>query len=109
MYTHLLSSVFDDWVDEFTDDALVDYAVVCRAEALAIGQKRSDGRIGEPASIALGAQIAYDRALIKLCAANGVEVSTEGFSHPDTERTRLEHELATRGVNLSGKARKRGS
>ena len=34
MYTHLLSSGFDDWVDALTGETLIDYALICRAETL---------------------------------------------------------------------------
>ena len=107
MYTHLLSSVLDDWVDEFTGDALVDYALVCRAATLASRPRYSGNGMDESACIALGAEIAYDRALIKLCAANGIEVSAESFSHPAAERARLEHELAAQGIGLFDLAHKR--
>jgi hypothetical protein len=100
MYTHLLLSVFDDWVDELTGSALVDYAVVCRAQMLASAPHR-----GESASLALAAEVSYDRALIKLCIANGVEADALGFSHPGAERARLEHDLATAGIDLAALAR----
>jgi hypothetical protein len=107
MYTHLLSSAFDDWVDAVTGDTLVDYALVCRAETLA--PLSEDGRGSASAYIALGAEVAYDRALIKLCTANGIEVSAEGFSHPAAERNRLERELASCGINLAHLARQQES
>ena len=51
MYTHLLSSVLDDWVDTFTGEALVDYALVCRAEMLASPPAiRTHRGIGRPVS-----------------------------------------------------------
>ena len=109
MYSHLLSSVLDDWVDEFTGEALVDYALVCRAATLASRPRCSAKGMDESACIALGAEIAYDRALIKLCAANGIQVSAEGFSHPAAERARLEHQLATHGIGLFDLARTRES
>jgi hypothetical protein len=93
MYTHLLSSVFEDWVDELTGMPLVDYALVCRVEMLA-------PRAAGAASIALAAEIAYDRALIKLCASQQIPVDVMGFSQPRAERDRLERELATAGIDL---------
>jgi len=101
MYTHLLLSVFDDWVDELTGSALVDYAVVCRAEMLASVPYR-----GESTSLALAAEVSYDRALIKLCLANGIEADSLGFSHPGTERARLERDLANAGIDLVAYARR---
>ncbi|HUD69820.1 MAG TPA: hypothetical protein VMQ40_06250 [Acidimicrobiales bacterium] len=93
MYTHLLSSVFDDWVDELTGTALVDYALMCRTEMLA-------PRTAGSACIALAAEIAYDRALIKLCASQQIPVNVMGFSQPRSERERLEHALAATGTDL---------
>jgi hypothetical protein len=109
MYTHLLSSVLDDWVDAFTGEALVNYALVCRAEMLASPSRHWDAPEDWSACGALGVEIAYDRALIKLCAANGIEVSVEGFSHPAPERARLEHQLAISGIDLMDLARRRDS
>jgi hypothetical protein len=107
MYAHLLTSVFDDWIDALTGEALIDYALICRAETLAPLSQEARG--SSPAYIALGAEVAYDRALIKLCAANGIEVSTEGFSHPAAERNRLERELASCGIDLADLARQQES
>ena len=36
MYVDILSSALDTWVDELTGTALVDYALVCRAEMLGV-------------------------------------------------------------------------
>jgi len=93
MYTHLLSSIFEDWVDELTGAPLVDYALLCRTEMLA-------PRDAASACIALAAEIAYDRALIKLCASQQIAVDVMGFSQPRSERERLERELAATGVDL---------
>lgn len=93
MYTHLLSSVFEDWVDELTGTSLVDYALICRVEMLS---PRPPGS----ASIALAAEIAYDRALIKLCTSQQIPVDVAAFARPRSERERLERELAAVGVDL---------
>jgi hypothetical protein len=102
MYTHLLSSVFDDWVDELSGSALVDYAVVCRAEMLASTPFRR-----ESATLALAAEVNYDRALIKVCMANGIEADVLGFANPGAERARLERDLAAAGIDLVAFARRR--
>jgi hypothetical protein len=62
---------------------------------------------GESASLALAAEVSYDRALIKLCTANGIAADVVGFSHPGAERARLERELATAGIDLAAFARGR--
>jgi hypothetical protein len=102
MYSHLLSSVFEDWVDELTGTSLVDYALICRVEMLS---PRPTGS----ASIALAAEIAYDRALIKLCASRRIPVDVAGFARPQSERERLERELAAVGVDLVGRSRRSAS
>jgi hypothetical protein len=104
MYTHLLLSVFDDWVDTLSGPALVDYAVVCRTEMLVVSAPERE----ESASMALAAEVAYDRALIKLCTANGIDADPLGFSHPAAERARLERELAAAGIDVVAFARRRG-
>jgi len=104
MYVHLLASAFDDWVDGLIGEALVDYTVVCRAEMLA-SQSSVHHHKGESAYIALAAEVAYDRALLKLCTACGIEASTQGFSHPSDERLRLERELVGMGVDLMAPVR----
>ena len=98
MYTHLLSSVFEDWVEGLSGPDLVDYALLCRAEMLA-------PRAAESACIALAAEITYDRALIKLCASRHIEVNVMGFARPRHERERLERELALAGIDLAALAR----
>ena len=99
MYAHILASALDDWVDELTNDALIDYALVCRSEML---QPREFQ--GKVALTALSAEVAYDRALIKLCEAHGIDVVDLSFLQPREERTRLEEALAAAGVDLVGLA-----
>jgi hypothetical protein len=99
MYTELLSSVFEDWVDELSGSALVDYALICRAEMLA-------PRAAGTACAALAAEITYDRALIKLCVSRRIDVDVQGFGQPRRERERLERELAARGIDLVALARR---
>ncbi len=94
MYAHILSSVLNDWVDELGGDALVEFAQVCRAQMLDSSPDR-DG-----ASTALAAELSYDRALIKVCQAHGIEVMPLSFSRPGEERARLEGELVAIGIDL---------
>jgi len=105
MYVDLLSSALDTWIDELTGGALIDYALSCRAEMLRVGPHR-----GDTAYSSLAAEIAYDRALIKLCQTNEVPVTATSFAYPRDERARLEGELATAGVDLAALApRRRGA
>jgi hypothetical protein len=97
MYAHILASALDDWVDELTGDALFDYALVCRSEMLL--PRVCQGGV---ALTALAAEVAYDRALIKLCEAHGIDVVDLSFTHPREERARLEEALAVAGLDLVG-------
>jgi hypothetical protein len=96
MYSDLLMSALDDWGETFSGSALIDYAVMCRTE-----MQRSGPRRGDAAHIALAAEIAYDRALIKVCVEQRIDVDVADFSHPMKARSHLEHELADRGINLT--------
>jgi len=102
MYVDILSSALDTWVDELAGSALVEYVLACRAEMLEI-----DPRYGETAYSSLAAEVAYDRALIKLCEMNYVTVTATDFAFPSQERARLERKLATVGIDLVGLARRR--
>jgi len=95
MYSLILLSALDDWVNEFTGDALIDYALVCRSEML----KPSEYQ-GGSALTSLAAEVAYDRALLKLCEAHGINVVNLSFLHPQEERARLEAALAMAGLDL---------
>ena len=102
MYVDILSSALDGWVDELTGTALVDYALCCRAETLGVGSHR-----GDTVYSSLAAEIAYDRALIKLCETNDVEVEATSFAFPRQGRACLERELAATGIDLAVLARRR--
>jgi hypothetical protein len=102
MYVDILSSALDTWVEELTGTALVDYALMCRTEMLAVNSPN-----GDTAYSSLAAEITYDRALIKLCESNDVAVMAASFAFPRQERARLERELATAGIDLAALARRR--
>jgi hypothetical protein len=102
MYVDILSSALDTWVGELTGSALVDYALGCRAEMVGGGPHH-----GDTAYSSLAAEIAYDRALIKLCEAHNVTVRATSFAYPSQERARLERQLAAAGIDLAARARRR--
>lgn len=104
MYVALLVSALEDWDEDLSDDALVDYVLNCRIEMLSALPRR-----GESTYSALASEIAYDRALIKLCEAHDIEVVVAEFAHPREERDHLEHELGTAGYDLNALARRRRS
>jgi hypothetical protein len=102
MYADILSSVLNDWVDELSGDALIDFAQVCRAQML----DSSPGR--DTASTALAAELSYDRARIKVCEAHGIGVTPLRVSRPRDERARLECELVAIWIDLVASSRSPG-
>jgi hypothetical protein len=104
MYVALLLTALNDWDEDLSDDALVDYVLACRVEMLSALPRR-----GESTYSALASEIAYDRALIKLCEAHDLKVVAENFAHPREERAHLENELGAAGYDLNALARKRRS
>jgi hypothetical protein len=99
MYAAILSSVLDDWVDELSGDTLIEFARICRVQMLDASPNR------DSASTALAAELSYDRALIKVCQAQGIAVMPGGFLHPSDERARLEGELVAFGIDLMASPR----
>jgi hypothetical protein len=95
MYVDFLAQALEGWSDERPREELIEYVVACRADMLFL--RHSDQVC---AFAALASEIAYDRALMTLCAAEGIEVVATRFAHPSSERRRLEQELAARGIEL---------
>jgi hypothetical protein len=56
--------------------------------------------VATPVAEALVRELAYDGALIRLCASLRVRARPEWFENPEPERARLERELLRRGVLL---------
>ncbi len=100
IYADLLTSALASWEGEFSGGVLFDHVIACRMEMLS-----SAPAPGENAYLTLARDIAYDRALIKLCAKNGIDARAVDFAHPSEERSRLERALADHGVNLTAIAR----
>ena len=101
MYVDLLSSALEGWVNELTGSALIGDSLALRVEMLDHRDHRS-----APVHEALAAEVAYDRALISLCAEHDIMVVISDFAHPQSERARLECELARSGVDLSALPRR---
>jgi hypothetical protein len=104
MYVALLFNALENWDKDLSDDELVEYVLTRRTEMLSALPRR-----GESTYSALASEIAYDRALIKLCEAHDLEVVAANFAHPREERDHLEHELGAAGYDLNALARKRRS
>jgi hypothetical protein len=100
MYAHILSQALRDWADDLSGDALIDFARVCRTQMLDASPP------GSAKSTALSAELSYDRALIKLCEAHGIEVKYLSFSRPGQERDRLERRLTAIGIDLMASSRR---
>ena len=96
MYSYILSTALDDWVDGLTGEALTRYAIVCRSDMLQPVEGHRESALNS-----LAAEVAYDRALVKLCEAHGIAVVDLSFLHPKVERARLEGALAEAGIDLS--------
>jgi hypothetical protein len=103
MYVDLLSRALVGRVEELTGDDLVGYALVCRAKMLAAGAYN-----GASAYAALATEVAYDRSLLKLCAAHDIDVVVADFAQPTEERRRIEQMLVAAGLDLAVLARRRG-
>jgi hypothetical protein len=104
MYVDILSSALDRWVDRLDGRDLVEYSLGCRAEMLKSGPHRGDSSYA-----VLASEIAYDRALIKLCELHQVQVTATSFAYRKEERARLERELAAAGTDLAALARLPGN
>jgi hypothetical protein len=103
MYAELLSSARRGVVEDLHGAALVGHVLNRRAEMLAAtGPVR-----GSTAFSVLAVEVAYDCALLELCAENGIDGMAEDFSHPADDRHRLEVELKEAGVDLACLARGR--
>ena len=95
MYVDLLSSALESWVDDLTETQLLHYARTCR-EALV-----NPGTYGVTSNAeVLVAEIAYDRALLRLCSLHAVLVNAQAFLFPETARAMVESALLDTGVVL---------
>lgn len=94
-YAAIVASEFSSWVDKARGDRLVDYALSCRAEMFAARRTGNEDPLG-----LLAAEIAYDRALVRLCDERGIEIDVECIASSRTTRLYLEYQLYRAGVDL---------
>jgi hypothetical protein len=100
MYVDLLSAALAGESGESpTTEGLFAAASICRARML--DDRRGSGRSAEGQ---LASEVDYDRCLIHLCAALGIEARPGYFARPAQERARLEQALAVAGESLTGDA-----
>lgn len=102
MYVDLLTHALAKWEDEVSDEVLIDHVLTCRLTMLSTSTTPE-----ESAYTLLATEIAYDRALIKLCVSRSLAVDFAHFAHPQKERRRLERSLAAVGVDLTSLSRRR--
>lgn len=69
MYVELLSRPLEEWVSEFSEGALIAHTRMLRTQMVTSESHQSGSAYSSTV-----AQIAYDRALVKLSRAVGVEV-----------------------------------
>lgn len=101
MYTQLLTSAPRGSLENLQGEALLCYTLDCRSEMLASGPITR-----ATAMSALAMEVAYDCALLKLCAANGIDTVATDFSRPAQDRRRLEAALQELGIDLASLARR---
>jgi hypothetical protein len=96
MYVDLLCTALDDWAHEMSRGALISYVCSCRDVMLNPGIYEGGSSCG-----LLAVEIAYDRALIRLCELYRINVEPSDFMYPLQARARLELQLTLAGVDLS--------
>jgi hypothetical protein len=96
MYSDLLTNALANMDGVWNADDLFDHVLACRAEMLS-----SKPSPGDDAYLTIAKEIAYDRALIKLCLTHGIVARAQDFTHPGEERRRLERALVDHGVILT--------
>jgi hypothetical protein len=101
MYVELLSAVIAEGksppsVDESLFDELTDCRDRLRRWKLGATGSTQEG---------LAYEVAYDSALVGLCAASGIDVDPRRFAHPQEERARLENALAESKLDLRAACR----
>jgi hypothetical protein len=96
MYVQLLSAVLtSEEADAHEPGVLLSVARASRLQMLT-----SSDRLHRSAEGDLAYDVQYDCALIRLCAATGIETTPACFEQPRVERARLERALATTGMDL---------
>jgi hypothetical protein len=97
MYVQLLSAVLtSDGAGSYAPGELLSLARTNRHQMLT-----STDRAHLSVERELAYDVNYDCALIRLCAATGIETTPALFGQPGVERERLERALAEAGVDLA--------
>jgi hypothetical protein len=101
MYAELLIRAQGSLRDDLGGDALLCYTLDCRSELLASGPVTRATAIS-----ALAVEVAYDCALLKLCATEDIGAFPTDFSYPAEGRRRFELALKGVGIDLTSLARR---
>ncbi len=100
MYQRFLGLALDESSD--VDDGLtageaVADVLLCRRQL----HVRDDGPDGSSGiASALGEELDYDIALLRLARLLGIQVDLQAFDRPQAERTRLEEAIEAHGIRL---------
>jgi hypothetical protein len=100
MYVNLLVSALEQQepdVDEVTKGASLARLLCCRRR---LRSATFGPRTTQSPSTAIGDQLAYDVALIRLARQWGVVCQASEFDQPQWRRNQLEETLASKGVHL---------
>lgn len=101
MYAELLQSAQEGLREDLHGEALLCFALDRRSDMLALRPVTRASAIS-----ALAVEVAYDCALLRLCAREGIAALPSDFSHPAQDRRRLERELKEVGIDLSSLTRR---
>jgi hypothetical protein len=96
MYAELLLRAQEYLREDLDSDDLVDYAIDCRSQLLTLGPVNHT-----TAMATLAVEVAYDCALIRLCANEDIGAVPTDFSRPAEGRRRFELELRSVGIDLT--------
>jgi hypothetical protein len=100
MYQRFLAMALDQAGD--SDDALTSgeslvQLLLCRSQ---LHHRDGDPDESTGTESALGEELDYDIALLKLARLLGIAVDVQAFSQPDLERSRLEQAIEAHGIRL---------
>ena len=96
MYSQLLIASSVHTPGHSAPEEQLDHLLACRRRLEQRSSQRADGE----AAGELADNIAYDLALLRVCASRGIECDVLQFDRPLAERRRLEGELARLGIDL---------
>jgi len=96
MYVDVLSSAVGVLPSDLSGGALLDWTRSRRTDMHRVISTNTG-----PSFALLVAEVAFDRALLKLCEMHDIASDPANFLHPAEERARLETELTIKGIDLA--------